>query len=153
MVYHEEIRSGLKLLFSSSWNNKTTVSGIGGKHSHSIGCSFNKSLDKIAKDIKNRLIAEYRDDFISYKKEKIEREKYQMDELLKLEALAQTCSGELKDAYWNSRSPRNKYVDSGNVSIKQNYSNNYEFSIELDFGESLKLITFLKEKNLIQNKA
>lgn len=48
--------SGLELLFNSSWNNKTTVSGLRVKHSHSIGCSFTKSLDKIAKDIKNRLI-------------------------------------------------------------------------------------------------
>jgi len=141
--------SGLQLLFSSSWNSKTTVSGIGGKHSHSIGCSFNKSLDKIAKDIKNRLIPEYRDDFISYKKEKIESEKYEMDELLKLEALAQTCSGELKDTYWNSRSPRNKYVGTKNVEIKQNYSGNYNFSIDLNFGDSLKLIDFLRDNNFI----
>lgn len=75
-----------------------------------------------------------------------------MEELLKLDALAQSCSGQLKDTYWNSRSPRNKYVNSGNLNIKQNYSNNYELSIELSFGESLELITFLKEKNLIQNK-
>ncbi len=141
--------TGLELLFSSSWNNKTTVSGLRGKHSHSIGCSFTKSLDKIAKDIKNRLIFEYRDDFISYKKEKIDREKHEMEELLKLEALAQSCSDELKDAYWNSRSPRNKYVGTQNIEIKQNYSGDYNFSIDLSFGDSLKLIDFLKNNNFI----
>lgn len=56
---------GLELRFYSSWSDKTQVSGIGAKHSHSIGCSFTKPLERIAKDVKRRLIPECREDFIS----------------------------------------------------------------------------------------
>ncbi len=46
--------SGLEFLFQDIWG-KTTVSGLGGKNYHKIGCSFTKPLDKIAKDIKRPL--------------------------------------------------------------------------------------------------
>ncbi len=59
--------SGLEFLFQDIWG-KTTVSGLGGKSCHSIGCSFTKPLDKIARDIKRRLLPAYRDDFFEYKK-------------------------------------------------------------------------------------
>lgn len=141
---------GLELRFFASWNNKTQIRGIGAKHNHSIGCSFTKPLEKIAKDVKRRLIPEYREDFIAYKREESERIEHEAQELLKLEALAQACSGELKDSYWNSRSLRDKYVNAESLEIKQNYSGKYEFSIKLDFGDSLKLINILRKKQLLE---
>ena len=65
---------GLKLSFQVSWNNKTKVVGIGGKYNHSIGCSFTKPIEKIANDIKRRLLPGYREDYINYKKEQREQE-------------------------------------------------------------------------------
>ncbi len=59
--------SGLEFLFQDIWG-KATVSGLGGKSCHSIGCSFTKPLEKIAKDVKRRLLPAYRDDFLNIKK-------------------------------------------------------------------------------------
>ena len=61
--------SGLEFFFHCSWNGKTMVDGLGGKNCHSIGCSFTKPLEKIAKDIKRRLLPAYRDDFFENKRE------------------------------------------------------------------------------------
>ncbi len=59
--------SGLEFLFQDIWG-KTTISGLGGKECHSIGCSFTKPLEKIAKDIKRRRLPAYRDDFLNTRK-------------------------------------------------------------------------------------
>lgn len=72
--------NGMTLSFYSSWNNKTTVSGLGGYHSHTIGCSFSKPLEKIAKDINRRIIPKYKDDFFKKKKDRIETKERKKEE-------------------------------------------------------------------------
>ena len=137
--------SGLEFLFQDIWG-KTTVVGLGGKSSHSIGCSFKKPLEKIARDIKRRLLPSYRDDFFENKREQREiREKEAFDRK-KLAALAQVSGGKVKtqySSYWRT----DKYVTFKNGSIAQNYSGNYKIKIEADFGEALKIVSFLREMN------
>ena len=48
--------SGLELLFQHTWNGKTKVVGLGGKSSHSIGCSFTKPLGNLTGYSTNRPI-------------------------------------------------------------------------------------------------
>lgn len=66
--------NGMEIVFRSDWNNKTKVSGLHCKHNHSIGCSFEKSPEKIFKDIRSRLMPDYHADFFETKREKIERQ-------------------------------------------------------------------------------
>ena len=136
--------AGLKLLFTETWNEKTKVSGIGGKHNHTIGCSFTKSLDKIAKDIRNRLLPDYKEDFFAYKCERIKYKQVNEEKLLKLKALAQASNGEIKDKYGTSSV---QYVCANDHSIEEDYEGNYRHTIELDFSDSLKLAEFLSKNN------
>ena len=139
--------AGLKLLFTETWNKKTKISGIGGKHSHTIGCSFTKSSDKIAKDIRSRLLPDYKEDFFAYKCEKIKYKQKNEEDFLKLKALAQASSGEIKHKYGTSSV---QYVCAKNLSIEENYADNYLHTIELNFSDSLKLADFLNRKSLIE---
>ena len=137
--------SGLEFLFQDIWG-KTTVSGLGGKDCHGIGCSFTKPLGKIAKDIKRRLLPKYRDDFFEYKKEQKELKEKEAFDRKKLAALAQASGGRIKNqysSYWST----NKYVTFKNGSIAQTYDGKYRVKIEADFGEALKIVSFLKEMN------
>ena len=84
--------SGLEFLFQDIWG-KTTVSGLGGKNYHKIGCSFTKPLDKIAKDIKRRLLPNYRDEFFKNKREQKELKEKEAFDRKKLAALAQASGG------------------------------------------------------------
>ncbi len=135
--------AGFEFRFHSSWNNKTTVSGIGGTRYHSIGCSFTKPVEKIAKDIKRRLFPDYRDDFLKTVKSDNEKREFEEKQLLMLEALKESAHAEIKDSYWNSRAMHNKYISANGFEIKQTYSGDYEFTVDCNFSESLKLIGFL----------
>lgn len=132
---------GMKISFSSSWNNKTYVSGLGAKKSYSIGCSFAKPLKKITRDIKTRLIPEYRDDFISYKREQEEAQEFLAHEQQKFEALAVSCDGEIVSDY---RSSHRQYIKANNLTIHQSYSGDYEITVSLNFEKTLKYIHLIE---------
>ncbi len=137
--------SGLEFLFQDIWG-KTTVSGLGGKNYHKIGCSFTKPLDRIAKDIKRRLLPKYRDDFFENKKEQNQLREKEVFNRKKLEALAQASGGKVKNqysSYWRT----DKYATFKDGSVAQSYDGKYKIKVETDFGKALKVVSFLKEMN------
>ncbi len=136
--------NGLEFLFYCSWNGKTTVSGLGGKDCHSIGCSFTKPLEKIAKDIKRRLLSAYRDDFFEYKKEQNQLKEKEAFDRKKLAALAQVSGGKIRTQYANHWG-KDKYVNFKQGSISQGYDGKYKIKVEADFGEALKIVSVLRE--------
>ncbi len=136
--------SGLEFIFQCSWNGKTTVSGLGGKSCHSIGCSFTKPLEKIARDVKCRLLPIYRNDFFEYKKEQNQLKEKEIFDRKKLAALAQTSGGKIRTQYANHWG-KDKYVLFKNGSIEQTYSGKYKIKVEAGFGEALRIVSFLKE--------
>jgi hypothetical protein len=145
--------NGMVLRFRSDWHNKTTVSGLHAKKCHSIGCSFNKPLGKIFKDIRRRLMPDYHADFFENKREKNERAEIDEENLLKLKALASVIEGGIGTHYGYGNSLDNKFVDAENVSIYQTYSRGYEFKINLNYIEAMKLAQYLKEASLINKKS
>ena len=132
---------GMKVHFSSSWNNKTYVSGLGAKRSYLIGCSFTKPLEKIVKDINKRLIPNYRDDFISYKREQAEALELLDYEQQKFEALAVSCNGEIVSDYG---SRHGQYIRAEKLTIHQAYSGDYEITINLNFKKALEPVSLIK---------
>lgn len=136
--------NGMELFFRCDWKEKTTVSGLHAKHSHSIGCSFTKSPEKIFKDIRNRLMPEYHKDFFETKRERIERETTQSEDDLKLKALASVVGGEIEHHYGYRGASGNSYVDAANASIFPTYNGRYEFKIDLNYIEAMKLAAILK---------
>ncbi len=137
--------SGLEFLFQDIWG-KTTVSGLGGKNYHKIGCSFTKPLEKIAKDIQRRLLPKYRDDFFENKKEQNQLREKETFNRKKLEALAQASGGKVKtqySSYWRT----DKYATFKDGSVAQSYDGKYKIKVEADFGKALKIVSFLKEMN------
>ena len=137
--------SGLEFLFQDIWG-KTTVSGLGGKSYHSIGCSFTKPLEKIAKDIKRRLLPKYRDNFFENKREQKELKDKETFDRKKLAALAQTSGGKIRVQYANHWG-KDKYVNFKWGSISQTYDGKYKIKIEAGFGKALKIVSFLKGIN------
>ena len=85
--------NGMELVFRTDWKDKTTVSGLHARRRHSIGCSFEKPVEKIFKDIRRRLMSDYYADFFENKREKIERTEAEEQEKLKLKALASVIDG------------------------------------------------------------
>lgn len=140
--------NGMELLFRADWKGKTTVSGLHAKHNHSIGCSFTKTLEKIFKDIRQRLMNDYYKDFFEAKKERIERQEHDENELLKLKALASVLGGELSKHYGYRGVSGNEYVETENVSIYPTYNNNFEFKINLNYINAMKLAQILKKSAL-----
>ena len=65
--------NGMELAFRMNWNNKTTVSGLHASRTHSIGCSFEKPIEKIFKDIRRRLMTGYHTNFFETKRQSIKR--------------------------------------------------------------------------------
>ncbi len=65
--------NGMVLVFRICWNNRTTVSGLHASRTHSIGCSFEKPLDKIFKDIRRRLMTDYHVDFLKLNDKKLNK--------------------------------------------------------------------------------
>ncbi|MCB0379411.1 MAG: hypothetical protein KDD33_13035 [Bdellovibrionales bacterium] len=139
---------GYKLWFYSSWNNKTEIIGQNCTYNHKIGCSFRKEPKKIAADINRRLLKEYKADFIKRKKDKIEAQEREEQKLSLLKALAQQSGGEIEKDHGWCPGDYGLRVDGKSFSIKQ-HDNFYKFSLTLDFGQSLKVIQFLKEQNII----
>lgn len=78
--------NGMELYFRVDWKNKMTVSGLHAKKRHSIGCSFEKPVEAIFKDIRRRLFPEYHKDFFETKREQIERTEAEEEAALKLKA-------------------------------------------------------------------
>lgn len=140
---------GYKLLFYSSWNDKSEVIGQDCTYSHRIGCSFKKDPKKIAADIKRRLLKNYKEDFIKRKKQTAEAKELKERKISLLKALAQESGGNLREDYGGWRSgDHNLVIDGDSFTIKQK-DNFFKFSLTLDFGESLKIIQFLKDRGII----
>ena len=142
--------NGLEFLFQDIWG-KTTVSGLGGKSCHSIGCSFTKPLEKIAKDIKRRLLPKYRDDFFEYKREQNQLREKEVFDRKKLEALAQASGGKVGNQYSYSLRTE-KYATFKNGSVSQTYDEKYKIKVEAGFGEALRIVSFLKEMEVKNGK-
>lgn len=140
--------NGMTLVFRISWNNKTTVSGLYAKHNHTIGCSLEKSPEMIFKDIRKRLMPEYHKDFFETKRETIERQEAEEEDLLKLKALASVVGGELSHHYGYRGVAGNEYVSAESVSIYPSYSGHYKFEIELNYIDAMRLAHILKNSSL-----
>lgn len=136
--------NGMEIYFRCDWKGKTTVSGLHAKNSHSIGCSLTKSPEKIFKDIRNRLMPDYHKDFFETKRERLEREEAQNEDELKLKALASVIGGEISNHYGYRGASGNSYVDTANVSIYPIYNGCYEFKIDLNYINAMKLAAILK---------
>lgn len=131
--------NGMELVFRSDRKNKTVVSGLHAKHNHSIGCSFEKPIEKIFKDIRHRLMPDYHRDFFESKREKIERQEADELNIQKLKALASVIGGEICSHYGYRNAVGSEYVSSKNVSIYQTYHGHYEFKINLSYIDSMKM--------------
>lgn len=129
-------------------NIKTIVTGLHAKHSHTIGCSFEKSPEKIYKDIRTRLMPEYHKDFFENKREKTERQEAEEENLLKLKALASVVSGELFNHCGYRNAVGHEYVSAGNISIYPTYFGHYEFKIDLSYIDAMRLAHILKNSSL-----
>lgn len=144
--------NGMELRFSISWHNKPTVSGLHASRSHSIGCSFEKSCDKIFKDIRKRLMPDYHDDFFKHKRAKQEREEAAHEKAEKLRALASVSDGEVCKNYgysYNSGS----FVSAQNLSVHEDYNGYYNVSIKLRYMDAMKLVKHLKDSQLVDEKS
>lgn len=137
--------NGMELVFRSDWKNKTVVSGLHSKHCHSIGCSFNKPIEKIFKDIRNRLMPEYHKDFFETKREKIEAQETDEANIQKLKALASVVGGEICNHYGYRNAVGSEYVSTENISIYQTYHGHYEFKINLNYIDAMKMAQNLKK--------
>jgi len=144
--------NGMQLHFYSSWNNKTTISGVGARHSHSIGCSFEKDPERIANDIYRRLYDAYRDDFLNNKKEIEGREKNINDDMQKLDAICSVIDGAAVHENYGNYKKYNRHVRNKQIEVSQDYKDNYDLKINLNFSETLKVVNLLKEHNLIKGE-
>lgn len=133
--------NGMELRFFCDWKGKTIVSGLHANKKHSIGCSFDKSHEKIFKDIRKRLMPEYYTDFFEAKREKIERSEREIENKQKLRALASVINGTIERD--NHRG--DEFVESSDVSIHQTYYGKYDFKICLNYVDSMKLAQLLNE--------
>lgn len=133
--------NGMELVFRVSWNNKTTVSGLHASRTHSIGCSFEKPIEKIFKDIRRRLMTDYHADFFEAKRQNIERAEAEELDAQKLRALSSVIGGEICRHYGQGTD----CVDSENICIYQSYDGMYKFEIKMDYFDAMKLAHHLKE--------
>lgn len=134
----------MELVFRTDWNNKTTVAGLHAKHCHSIGCSFDKPIEKIFNDIRRRLMPDYHKDFFETKREKIERQEAEESNIQKLKALASVLGGEICNHHGYRNAVGYEYISAENISICQTYHGNYEFKINLSYIDAMKLAQNLK---------
>lgn len=142
--------NGMELLFSRDWKDKTTVRGLHAKHTHKIGISFEKSPEKIFRDIRRRLMADYHTDFFEYKKEKIENDEVKYEQEQKLKALASVVGGEIGHDYGYRTTYGNEFVTSKNVSIYQDYQGRYDFKIVVSYIDAMRLAKYLKESFFVE---
>lgn len=143
--------NGMELVFRCDWKNKTTVSGLHAKHRHSIGCSFEKPVEKIFKDIRRRLMPDYHADFFKTKKDKIESAEAEELEKQKLRALASVVGGEISCNYGHKHAGSTEYVSANNFSIYQSYNGRYDFHLELSYIDTMKIVQLLKESFFIKS--
>lgn len=136
--------NGMELVFRIDWNRKTKVSGLHAKHCHSIGCSFDKPTEKIFKDIRSRLMPEYHRDFFETKREKIEQQEIDEANLQKLKALASVIGGEICNHHGYRNAVGCEYVSTENISICKTYHGQYEFKINLNYIDAMKMAHNLK---------
>lgn len=141
---HLKNENGMELVFRSDWNNKTKVSGLHAKHNHSIGCSFEKSPEKIFKDIRSRLMPSYHKDFFETKREKIEQQESEESDSLKLKALASVIGGEICHHYGYRNAIGNQYASTESVTIYPTYDGHYEFKMTLSYIDAMKLAQIIK---------
>lgn len=141
--------NGMELVFRINWKNQTRVAGLHATNHHSIGCSFDKPIEKIAKDIRRRLIPKYYDDFFKTKRENAERAEFEEAERLRLKALAFAINGQICRNYENVYPGNSEYIKTNNASIYQTYNNRYEIRLNLDFSDTIKMAEFLKDFTLV----
>ncbi|MBY0315665.1 MAG: hypothetical protein K2Q26_09110 [Bdellovibrionales bacterium] len=144
--------NGMELIFRFGRNNKTTVSGLNAKRSHSIGCSFDKPVEKIFKNIRRRLIPAYHADFFDHKREKLERKDAEEANALKLQAIASIIGGEIGQNYGYRYSGNSSAIHAQNASVYETYSGLYEMHLTLDYMNTMKLAKYLKDSNFIEEK-
>lgn len=90
----------------------------------------------------------YKEDFIKRKREWVEAQELKDQKLSLLKAIAQESGGELRNDNGWRQGDHGLIIDGDDFTIKQN-GDFYKFSLNLDFGQSLKIIQFLKEQNII----
>lgn len=146
IAYENRLKNdnGMELVFRTDWNNKTTVSGLHAKHNHSIGCSFEKPIEKIFKDVRNRLMPEYHKDFFEAKRERIERQEAEEADRQKLKALASVIGGEISNHHGYRNAVGHEYVSTESTSIYQTYHGHYELKINLSYIDAMKMAQNLK---------
>lgn len=137
--------NGMEICFRVDWKNKTIVSGLHAKHRHSIGCSFEKTPEKIFKDIRRRLFPEYYTDFFKTKKENLEIAEAEEINTQKLKALASVIGGEVSRHYGHRGASGNDYISTENVSIYPTYQGDYEINVTLDYIDAMKIAKHLKD--------
>ncbi len=142
--------NGMELAFKIDWKNQTRVLGLHASKTHSIGCSFEKPVEKIFKDIRRRLLAEYHADFFETKREEIKRSEADEEEKLKMRALASVVNGEIERNYGHRFSGTSEYVNAKNISIYRTYSGRHEFHINLSYFDSMRLAKILHELSFIE---
>lgn len=133
--------NGMELVFRVSWNNRTTVSGLHASRTHSIGCSFEKPLDKIFKDIRRRLMTDYHADFFETKRQKIEQAEAEELDAQKLRAISSVINGEIVRHYGQGTD----CVSTENVCVYQSYDGIYKFEIKTNYFDAMKLAKYLNE--------
>ncbi len=136
--------NGMELVFRLSWNNKTTVSGLHATHTHSIGCSFEKPIDKIHKDVRRRLMTAYYADFFATKRAKQERLEHDEQEKQKLRAIASVVGGEVINHYGLRGATYTECVSTEDLLIYQTYNGLFEVSLKLDYIKAMKMAPYLK---------
>lgn len=139
--------AGLSIAFYDEYRG-TSISGLGGRNTHSIGCSFSKDIEKIAKDIKRRLLPSYRDDFMSCISEKMQCKEKKEKELLLLNAIASACGGKLSSKY-DCEHHKEVVCKSLRLEVYQSYSGDYCISLSRDFAGVLDLIESIKKSSRV----
>ncbi len=82
--------------------------------------------------------------FFEYKKEQNHLKEKEAFDRKKLAALAQVSGGKIMNQY-SSFWKTDKYVNFKQGSISQGYDGKYKIKVEADFGEALKIVSFLRE--------
>lgn len=144
--------NGMELVFRLSWSNKTTVSGLHASHTHSIGCSFYKSPEKIFKDIWKRLMPDYHKDFFEHKMEIIKRKEHEDNKNIMLQAIASVINGDINRNYDYHYSGNSNFVHINNVSIYEHYVMGYEVRIKLDYMATMALAEYLRKSGFVGKK-
>lgn len=145
--------TGFLLEFSSNYWGETKVNALFDKYDlhSSIGCSFAKGANRIAADIKRRLLPKYKTKFIEKRNSKLQVEENGAD-LLKIQAVAHACKGWIRRDDCQRRKSVgdwDKYICSRHMSIRMD-GRHFDVELCLGFSETLQLIEYLKSKGLVK---